>query len=55
MKLTLWVMAQSGLIWRLNTSFIYFCNEGDNIGTMMDEAMVSKYTSPLLLQAIFFT
>jgi hypothetical protein len=29
-----------------------FC---DSIGTMMDETMVSRHTSPLLLQAIFFT
>jgi hypothetical protein len=53
-KLTLQVMAQSSLIWKLNTSFKFFCNEIDNTGTMMDESMVSGCTSPLLLQAIFF-
>jgi hypothetical protein len=35
--------------------FQFFCNEADNIGTMMDEVMVNKRTSPLLLYAIFFT
>jgi hypothetical protein len=54
-KLTLRVMAQLSLIWKLNTSFNFFCNEADNIGTMMDEAMVHKCTLPLLLQAVFFT
>jgi hypothetical protein len=29
------------------------CNEVDSIGTMVDEVMVNKHTSPLLLQAIF--
>jgi hypothetical protein len=37
MRLTLQVMAQSGFIWRLKTSFKFFCNEVDSIGTMMDE------------------
>jgi hypothetical protein len=55
MRLTLQVMAQSSLIWRLKTSFNFFRNEVDNIGTMMDETMVSRHTQPLLLQAIFFT
>jgi len=55
MKLTLYVMAQSSLIWKLNTSFNFFCNETNNIKTMMDEAMVSRRTSSLLLQAISFT
>jgi hypothetical protein len=54
MRLTLRGMAQSGLIWKLNTSFNFFCNETDNIKTMMDEAMVNKRILPLLLQAIFF-
>ncbi len=35
--------------------FQLFCNEGDNTRMMMDEVMVSRHTSPLLLQAIFFT
>jgi hypothetical protein len=48
-------MAQSSLIWKLNTSFNFFCNETNNIKTMMDEAMVSRRTSSLLLQAISFT
>jgi hypothetical protein len=48
-------MAQSSLIWKLNTFFIFFCNEANNTKTMMDEAMVSRRTSSLLLQAIFFT
>jgi hypothetical protein len=34
--------------------FNFFCHEINSIGTMMDEAMVSKCTLPLLLQAIFF-
>jgi len=51
MRLTLRVIAQSSLIWKLNTYFNFFCNEADSIGTMM----VSIRTSPLLLQAIFFT
>jgi hypothetical protein len=55
MRLTLQVMAQSGFTWRLNTSSKFFCNKTNNIGTMMDEVMVSRRTSPLLLQAIFFT
>jgi hypothetical protein len=55
MKLTLWVTAQLCLIWRLNTSFKFFCNEANNIGTMINEMMVSIRTSPLLLQTIFFT
>jgi len=54
MRLTLRAMAQIGLIWRLNTFFKFFCNVIDSNGTMMDEAMVSRHTSPLLLQAIFF-
>jgi hypothetical protein len=54
MGLTLWVIKQSSLIWRLNTSFNYFYNEVDSTRTMMDEAMVNICTSPLLLQAIFF-
>jgi hypothetical protein len=53
MKLTLWVMAQLGLIWRLNTFLKKNCNEVDSIGTMVDEAMVNKHTLPLLLQVIF--
>jgi len=48
-------MAKSSLIWRLKTFFILFCNEVNNIRTMMDEAMVNTRTLPLLLQAIFFT
>jgi hypothetical protein len=55
MKLTLQVMAQLGLIWRLKTSFKKNCNETDSIKIMMDELMVSICTLPLLLQAIFFT
>jgi hypothetical protein len=55
MRLTLRVMAQLGLIWRLNTYFNFFCNEVDKIGTMMDEVMVRKCKSPLLLQVVFFT
>jgi len=55
MRLTLQVMAQLGLIWKLNTFFKFFCNEANSIGIMMDEAMVRKCTSPLLLQANFFT
>jgi hypothetical protein len=35
--------------------FQFFCNEVDSIWTMMDEAMVSRHTSPLLPQAIIFT
>ncbi len=35
--------------------FHFFCNEANNTKTMMDEAMVSRRTSSLLLQAIFFT
>jgi hypothetical protein len=54
MRLTLQAMAQSSLIWKLNTSFKKICNETDNIRTMMDEAMVSKRILPLLRQAIFF-
>jgi hypothetical protein len=54
MRLTLWVMAQSSLIWKLKTSFNFFCNEVDSTGTMMDEMMVSRCTLPLVLQAIFF-
>ncbi len=54
MKLTLWAMAQISLIWKLNTFFKFFCNVIDSNGTMMDEAMVNRRTSPLLLQAIFF-
>jgi hypothetical protein len=54
MRLTLWVITQLGLIWRLDTSFNFVCNEVDSTGTMMDEAMVSIRTSPLLLQTIFF-
>jgi hypothetical protein len=34
--------------------FKFFCHETNSTGTMMDEAMVSKRTLPLLLQAIFF-
>jgi hypothetical protein len=49
LKLTLWVMAQSGLIWRLKTPFKCFYNEVNSVGTMMDEAMVNKRISPLLL------
>jgi hypothetical protein len=51
----MWVMAQSSLIWKLNTSFKRNCNEADNTRTMMDEMMVNRRISPLLLQAIFFT
>jgi hypothetical protein len=54
MRLTLWVMAQLSLIWRLNTSLKKNYNEVDSTRTMMDEMMVSRRTSPLLLQAIFF-
>jgi hypothetical protein len=54
MRLTLHVMAQSSLIWRLNTSFIIFYNEADNTKIMMDEVMVGRRISLLLLQAIFF-
>jgi hypothetical protein len=54
MILTLRVIAQSSLIWRLDTFFNFVCNEVDSTGTTMDEAMVSIHTSPLLLQAIFF-
>jgi UTP:GlnB (protein PII) uridylyltransferase len=42
MKLTLQVMAQLGLIWRLNTSF-------QKKIAMMDEAMVHRRTLSLLL------
>jgi hypothetical protein len=31
--------------------FQIFCNKADNIRIVMDETMVSKHTSPLLLQA----
>jgi hypothetical protein len=55
MRLTLRIMAQSNLIWKLKTFFNCLCNEINSIGTMMDEAMVNKRTSPSLLQAIFFT
>jgi hypothetical protein len=55
MKLTLQVMAQSSLIWRLKTFFNFFCNKANRTRTMMDEVMVNKRTSPLLLRAIFFT
>jgi hypothetical protein len=48
-------MAPLGLIWRLNTILNYFCDQTDNNRTMMDEMMVSKHTSPLILKAIFFT
>jgi hypothetical protein len=34
--------------------FQFICNETDNIKIMMDDAMVSKCTLPLL-QTIFFT
>jgi hypothetical protein len=54
MRLTLWVMAKLGLIWRLNTYFKKNYNEVDSTKTMMDEMMVSRRTSPLLLQEIFF-
>jgi hypothetical protein len=54
MRLTLRVMAQSSLIWRLKASFNFFCNEDDNIRAMMDELMVSRCTLPLLLQTIYF-
>jgi hypothetical protein len=47
-------MAQSSLIWRLKTSFNFFCNEVDNTRAMMDEVMVSRRTLSLLLQSIFF-
>jgi hypothetical protein len=33
---------------------LFQSNEADSIRTMMDEMMVSRCTSPLLLQAIFF-
>jgi hypothetical protein len=55
MKLTLQVLAQSSLIWRLKTFFNSFCNKANRIRTMMDEVMANKCTSPLLLQAMFFT
>ncbi len=54
MRLTLRVMAQSSLIWRLKASFNFFCNENDNTRAMMDELMVSRHTLPLLLQTIYF-
>jgi len=54
MRTTLQIMAQLSLIWRLNIYFNFFCNEVNNIGIMMDEAMASKCTLLLLLKAIFF-
>jgi hypothetical protein len=54
MRLTLHVMAQLGLKWRLKTSFKTNLNEINNTKIVMDETMVSKCTSPLLLQTMFF-
>jgi hypothetical protein len=46
-------MIQLGLIWRLNIFFLKKYNETDSIGTMMDEAMVSKHTSPCCYKQYF--